>query len=108
EIMDPTAVGFSSNSLVIGKHSGRAAFKHTLARIGVELSDSDFDRVFNRMKQVADQNGALGDARIRSIVEEVVSDSQVMQAINQGFCLRDTRCAWALETGQVPRWWPRP
>ena len=85
EIMDPTAVGFSSNSLVIGKHSGRAAFKHTLARIGVELSDGDFDRVFNRMKQVADHNGALGDARIRSIVEEVVSDSQVMQAINQAF-----------------------
>ena len=48
-------------------------------------SDSDFDRVFNRMKQVADHNGALGDARIRSIVEEVVSDSQVMQAINQAF-----------------------
>lgn len=85
EIMDPVAVGFSGTSLIMGKHSGRAAFKNALDRIGVELTNGDFDQVFARMKQVADQSGAIGDTRLRSIVDEVVSDSEVVHAINQSF-----------------------
>jgi len=85
EIMDPTAVGFAGTSLIIGKHSGRAAFKHALDRIGVELTNGDFNEVFARVKQAADQSGAIGDTRLRAIVTEVTSDSEVFQAISDSF-----------------------
>ncbi|MFO7298640.1 MAG: 2-isopropylmalate synthase, partial [Actinomycetes bacterium] len=85
EIMDPTAVGFSGSDIVLGKHSGRAAFRHALQRIGVELDETSFDRVFARMKQVADQSGIINDTRLRAIVDEVVSDSHVVEAINGMF-----------------------
>lgn len=85
EIMDPAAVGFAGTSLIIGKHSGRAAFQHALNRIGLELTNGDFNEVFARVKHAADQSGAIGDSRLRSIVSEVVSDSEVTRAVSETF-----------------------
>ncbi len=85
EIMDPTAVGFSGSSIVIGKHSGRAAFKHALNRMGITLAPATFEQAFARMKEVADQIGEVPDERIRAIVDEVVSRSEVLQGVAESF-----------------------
>jgi 2-isopropylmalate synthase len=85
EIMDPTSVGFAGTSLVMGKHSGRAAFRHALDRLGVELTNGAFDRAFSRMKQIADQSGEVSDGKLLSIVDEVVSGAEVLQGVTDSF-----------------------
>ena len=85
EIMDPTSVGFAGSSLVMGKHSGRAAFRHAMDRLGLDVTNGDFDRAFHRMKQVADQTGEVSDAQLRSIVDEVVAGNEVFQGVSDSF-----------------------
>lgn len=69
EIMDPEAVGQHS-SLVLGKHSGRAAFADALAKLGIHLEDEDFQRSFQRFKELADRKGEISEEGIRAIVSE--------------------------------------
>jgi 2-isopropylmalate synthase len=69
EIMDPAAVGQRS-LLVLGKHSGRAAFADTLDKMGVVLEDVEFQRAFDRFKELADRKGEIGEEGLRGIIEE--------------------------------------
>lgn len=85
EIMNPTDVGFDGSSIVLGKHSGRAAFKHKLEGLGVELKNGEFDKAFDRMKQTADQSGAVSDDQVKSIIEEVISGTEVFQGIADAY-----------------------
>jgi 2-isopropylmalate synthase len=85
EIMDPVSVGFSGSSLVMGKHSGRAAFRHSLDRLGIELHNGAFDEAFARMKRVADQSGEVSDTQLRTIVDEVVAGTEILQGVADSF-----------------------
>jgi 2-isopropylmalate synthase len=85
EIMDPMTVGMGTSQIVIGKHSGRAAFKHSLAEIGIDLSGTAFEKAFAKMKDVADETGEVSPERIRLIVEEVVSGVEVMDGVSASF-----------------------
>ena len=85
EIMDPVAVGMGSSVIVIGKHSGRAAFKHALGQLGVEVSDAVFEASFARMKEVADRSGEVTPDQIRAIVEEVVAGIEVLDGVTASF-----------------------
>ena len=85
EIMDPVAVGKNGSSIVIGKHSGRAAFKHSLDKMGIDLKDTDFEAAFGRMKEVADAGGEISDAQIKSIVNEVVADIETTDGVAASF-----------------------
>lgn len=85
EIMDPVSVGFSGSSIVMGKHSGRAAFKHTLHGMGIELSPSPFEQAFRRMKRVADQTGEVSEAQMQAIVDEVVTGTEILQGVTESF-----------------------
>jgi 2-isopropylmalate synthase len=85
EIMDPMTVGMGTSQIVIGKHSGRAAFKHSLAEIGIDLSGTAFEEAFAKMKDVADETGEVSPERIRLIVEEVVSGVEVMDGVSASF-----------------------
>ncbi len=69
EIMDPAAVGQES-VIVLGKHSGRAAFSDALTRLGITLEDVDFQRSFERFKKLADRKGEISEEGIRAIVAE--------------------------------------
>ena len=69
EIMDPAAVGQES-VIVLGKHSGRAAFSDALTRLGITLEDVDFQRSFERFKKLADRKGEISEEGIRAIVDE--------------------------------------
>lgn len=55
EIMDPVEVGLDSNSIVLGKHSGRHALKDAFEQIGYELEGSELNRTFERFKEMADR-----------------------------------------------------
>jgi 2-isopropylmalate synthase len=85
EIMDPMTVGMGNSLIVMGKHSGRAAFKHSLEQIGMELSDPAFEAAFARMKELADHSGEVSPGQIRSIVEEVVSEIEMLDGVAASF-----------------------
>ena len=70
EIIDPKTVGVPSSSLVLGKLSGRHAFKERLAELGYNLGDEDFSRVFVSFKELADKKKNITDRDIESLVAE--------------------------------------
>ena len=70
EIMTPESVGVPQSRLVMGKHSGRHAFKKRLEELGVMLSDDALNRAFTRFKIVADKKKEVFDDDLLAIVEE--------------------------------------
>ena len=70
EIMTPESVGLVKSDLVLGKHSGRAAFKNKLAELGIELGDNAFEDAFNRFKDLADRKKNVYDDDIFALVED--------------------------------------
>ena len=70
EIMDPRTVGIPASSLVLGKLSGRHAFKERLAELGYSLSEADFDRAFTAFKELADKKKEITDRDIESLIAE--------------------------------------
>lgn len=69
EIIEPAAVGVSQSTLVMGKHSGRHAFRMKLQEMGIELSDDAFQDVFARFKAFADVRKSVSDEDIRALAE---------------------------------------
>jgi 2-isopropylmalate synthase len=70
EIMDPKTVGIPSSSLVLGKLSGRHAFKERLAELGYSLSEVEFNRVFAAFKELAEKKKEITDRDIESLMAE--------------------------------------
>ena len=72
EIMTPESVGIAKSSLVLGKLSGRHAFKERLKEVGFRLSEKDFELAFTRFKELADKKREIYDEDIESIVAEEI------------------------------------
>jgi len=72
EIMRPEDVGFMETGLVLGKHSGRHAFKERLKLLGVQIKDEELDKAFIRFKSVADKKKQVFDEDLLAIVEDEV------------------------------------
>lgn len=72
EIMCPGDVGFMETGLVLGKHSGRHAFKERLKLLGVQIKDEELDKAFIRFKSVADKKKQVFDEDLLAIVEDEV------------------------------------
>jgi 2-isopropylmalate synthase len=72
EIMTPKSVGIPESSLILGKLSGRHAFKERLKELGFRLSEEDFGLAFNRFKELADKKREIYDEDIESIVVEEI------------------------------------
>ena len=70
EIIDPRRVGVPSSSLVMGKLSGRHAFRERLAELGHTLPDADLERVFSAFKVLADKKKDVSDRDIEALVAE--------------------------------------
>jgi 2-isopropylmalate synthase len=69
EIMRPEDIGLASNRLVLGKHSGRHAFRERLAALGYNLSDEELERAFTRFKEVADRKKEITERDLEAIVQ---------------------------------------
>jgi len=61
EIMTPESVGVPSNSLVLGKHSGRRALEKRMAELGHSLTRSELDAVYHRFTELADRKKTIYD-----------------------------------------------
>jgi 2-isopropylmalate synthase len=72
EIMTPESVGLKTNVLVLGKHSGRHAFKKRLEELGYELDDENLNRAFERFKALADLKKEVFDEDLDAIVADEV------------------------------------
>jgi 2-isopropylmalate synthase len=67
EIMKTEDVGVAGSSIVLGKHSGRHAFKNALEELAIELTDAEVDLAFDAFKRVADRKGELALEDVRAI-----------------------------------------
>jgi 2-isopropylmalate synthase len=72
EIMEPETVGLTSNRLVLGKHSGRHAFRQRLTEMGYELVEEDLNRVFEKFKDLADKRKEILDDDIEVLIAEEI------------------------------------
>jgi len=68
EIMKPESVGMARSSLVLGKHSGRHAFRDRVKQLGFELDEAELNRVFEEFKALADKKKELFDGDIEALV----------------------------------------
>jgi 2-isopropylmalate synthase len=72
EIMTPESVGLKANALVLGKHSGRHAFKKRLTELGYELAEDDMNKAFDKFKALADLKKEVFDEDLDALVAEEV------------------------------------
>jgi 2-isopropylmalate synthase len=72
EIMTPESVGLNRSTLVMGKHSGRHAFKTKLKELGFELGDNALNDAFRRFKDLADKKKDIYDEDIVALVDDSV------------------------------------
>jgi 2-isopropylmalate synthase len=68
EIMRPEDVGLSKSNLVLGKHSGRHAFRERVEQLGFSPNDTELNRAFGEFKKLADRKKELFDADIEAII----------------------------------------
>lgn len=72
EIMTPESVGLTRSTLVMGKHSGRHAFKSKLEELGFKLSDNQLQDAFVRFKDLADRKKEVFDEDLVALVDDAV------------------------------------
>ena len=97
EIMRAEDVGWAQNKLVLGKHSGRNAFKTRLHELGIELAtDEALNAAFARFKELADKKHEIFDEDLQALVSEegVAPESEHYKLVYSQVCS---------ETGEVPR-----
>ena len=70
EIMDATEVGLESNSIVLGKHSGRHALKDALEQLGFKVEGNALNAAFKRFKEVADRKKQVTALDLEAIVSD--------------------------------------
>lgn len=96
EIMRAQDVGWSQNKLVLGKHSGRNAFKSRLQELGIELeSDEALNAAFARFKELADRKHEIFDEDLHALVSDelVTSEHEHYKLVYSHVCS---------ETGEMP------
>jgi len=84
QIMDPKSIGIPSANIVLGKTSGRHAFRERLAELGYSLSDDNLNRTFAAFKELADKKKEVTDRDIESLIAEekrVVSEAYHLDRI---------------------------
>src|SRR4051812_12034029 len=77
EIMRPQDVGLSRTNLVLGKHSGRHAFRERVKELGFEVDEAELNRLFEEFKSLADKKKELFDGDIEALVMRSGSGADV-------------------------------
>jgi 2-isopropylmalate synthase len=75
EIMDAQLIGLSDNQIILGKLSGRNAFRTRLKELGFELSDTELNKAFVRFKEVADKKKEITDWDLEAIVNDEIQQA---------------------------------
>ena len=96
EIMRAEDVGWSANQIVLGKHSGRTAFRERMASLGIEFgSDAELNVAFGRFKDLADKKHEIFDDDLQVLVGEDASKEE-------NDLVRFISLKTMAETGSVP------
>ncbi|MBN8903331.1 MAG: 2-isopropylmalate synthase, partial [Rhodospirillales bacterium] len=83
EIMTPESIGWAKNSLVLGKHSGRAAFRDRLDQLGYKVGQNQLNDAFRRFKDLADRKKVVFDEDIVALVDdEVMRDHERIRFVS--------------------------
>jgi 2-isopropylmalate synthase len=105
EIMEAASIGLSENQIVLGKHSGRNAFRTRLQELGFDLSEADLNKAFHRFKDVADKKKEISDWDLEAIVRD-----ETQAQVENGFQLEhvqvicgDCACPTATVTVVTPK-----
>jgi 2-isopropylmalate synthase len=96
EIMRAEDVGWSANRMVLGKHSGRNAFRSRMRDLGVEFdSEEGLNGAFERFKQLADKKHEIYDEDLQALITEASTESEdeVVKLVAMSVCS---------ETGEIP------
>jgi 2-isopropylmalate synthase len=96
EIMRPEDIGLNATSLVMGKHSGRAALRAKLRELGFELGDNQLGDVFVRFKELADRKKEVYDDDLIALVQD-----QGTNAVHDRLQLRRLRVVCGTEGPQT-------
>ncbi len=83
EIMTPESVGRESSELVLGKHSGRHAFRVRLSDMGIALENEPLAEAFRRFKALAERKKVVTEADLRALVlEEAAAPPELFQLLD--------------------------
>ncbi len=95
EIMRAEDVGWNANRMVLGKHSGRNAFREQLKNLNIELeSEKDLNAAFSRFKELADKKHEIYDDDLQAIVSDTLStEHEQLKLVALKVCS---------ETGEIP------
>ena len=72
EIMDAQSIGLTNNQIILGKHSGRNAFRTRLKELGFDLTETELNRAFLSFKDVADKKKEITDWDLEAIVKDEI------------------------------------
>jgi 2-isopropylmalate synthase len=82
EIMSPETIGLKESKLVMGKHSGRHAFREKLIDLGYEnLTEDQVNAAFGKFKDLADRKKTVSDEDIRALLEEKLVETPEIFAL---------------------------
>lgn len=81
EIITPQSIGVPESRLVLGKHSGRHAFRKRLQEMGYVLDDKTVQSLFARFKELADKKKEVYDEDLEALVEEKIAASDVIYSL---------------------------
>ncbi len=81
EIINPQKIGLTESKLVLGKTSGRHAFRTHLDELGYHLSDEELEKAFERFKELADKKAQITDDDIEAIMADEVRASAEIYAL---------------------------
>ena len=95
EIMRAEDVGWNTNRMVLGKHSGRNAFKTRLEELGIEFdAETDLNEAFRKFKELADKKHEIFDEDLQALVNDTVTlENERVRLISLKVCC---------ETGETP------
>ncbi|MFI8611020.1 2-isopropylmalate synthase [Pseudomonas sp. AOB-7] len=75
EIMSAQSVGWNTNKMVMGKHSGRAAFRSRLDELGIVLAgEAELNAAFARFKELADKKHEIFDEDLQALVSDTLAE----------------------------------
>jgi len=82
EIMTPESVGLNRSNIVLGKLSGRHAFKEKLKELGFDLGDNALSDAFRRFKELADRKRTIFDEDLVALVDDAGRDNENLKFIS--------------------------
>jgi 2-isopropylmalate synthase len=95
EIMEPQQIGLPTNSIVLGKHSGRAALRDRFQMLGYDLDDAQLSRAFESFKRLCDKKKTIYDEDLYPLVAEDFSLKEVYRMVDVEFRGGSEVAPWA-------------